>query len=61
MQAVGSVDAVLALSGGMGRSAVRRELAAAGELPRWIDLWFFWIRWVVPVAVIIALLSGWLG
>ncbi len=61
MQPVGSVAAVLALAWGLGRAKARRELAAAGELPWWIDVWFFWIRWVVPVAVLVALLSGWLG
>lgn len=61
MQPVGSVAAVLALTWGLGRRAARAQIAAGGTLPWWFGPWFLWIRWIVPVAVIVALLSGWLG
>ena len=61
MQPVGSVAAVTAVAWGLGRTKVRAELAKSGPVPRWVDFWFLWIRFVVPVAVILALLSGWLS
>lgn len=61
MQPVGSVFAVGALAWGLGRPAARAQLSTGAPLPRWFGLWFFWIRWVIPVAVIFALLSGWLA
>lgn len=61
MQPVGSVAAMAAMAWGLGRTRVRRELALSGELPRWVNLWFAWVRWVIPIAVLLALLSGWLG
>ena len=61
MQPVGSVAAMAALAWGLGRTRVRRELALSGQLPRWVNLWFVWVRWVIPIAVLLALLSGWLG
>lgn len=61
MQPVGSVAAVAALAWGLGRGAARAELAKTADVPRWVEGWFLWIRWVVPAAVIVALLSGWLG
>ena len=61
MQPVGSVAAVGALAWGLGLSSVRRQLEEAGRVPRWVNAWFFWVRYVVPAAVIVALLSGWLG
>ena len=61
MQPVGSVAAVVALAWGLGLPSVRRQLEEAGVVPRWINAWFFWVRYVVPVAVLMTLLSGWLG
>lgn len=61
MQPLGSVAAMAALAWGMGRDKVRRELLRSGDLPAWVNLWFEWIRWVIPIAVVIALISGWLG
>ena len=61
MQPVGSVAAVMALAWGLGLPAVRRQLAKSDPVPRWINVWFFWVRYVVPVAVLVALFSGWLG
>ena len=55
------VAAVAALAWGLGRGAARAELAKTTGVPRWVEGWFLWIRWVVPAAVIVALLSGWLG
>ena len=41
---------------------LRRVLEESqGEVPGWVDYWLFAIRFVVPVAVLVALLSGWFG
>ncbi len=61
MQPVGSVAAVLALAWGLGLPAVRRQLVGSEPAPRWVNAWFFWVRYVVPAAVLVALFSGWLG
>ncbi|HJO03220.1 MAG TPA: sodium-dependent transporter [Acidobacteriota bacterium] len=61
MQPVGSVAAVVALAWGLGRSSVRQQLTRSGSCPWWVSAWFFWVRYVVPAAVLVALLSGWLG
>lgn len=59
MQPVGSVAAVVALTWGLGREPVARQLADAGEVPRWVHVWFAWLRYGVPLAVTVALASGW--
>lgn len=61
MQPVGSVAAVLALAWGAGRQKTRAELARGADIPAWFPYWFLWIRYVIPVGVLVALLSGWLG
>ena len=61
MQPVGSAAAMSALAWGLGHRVARKQLEHEGELPFWIGYWVFAIQYVVPGAVIIALLSGWLG
>ncbi len=61
MQPVGSVAAMSALAWGLGRRVARAQLEHEGQLPVWIDYWVFAIRYLVPGAVLVALLSGWLG
>ena len=61
MQPVGSVAAMSALAWGLGKRVARQQLEYEGTVPIWIDYWIFAIRYVVPGAVIIALLSGWFG
>ncbi len=61
MQPVGSVAAMSALSWGLGTRVARAQLAHEGKLPVWIGYWAFAIRYLVPAAVLVALLSGWLG
>ena len=61
MQTVGSVAAVIALTWGLGLSSVRQELEKSGPAPWWFNAWFFWVRYVVPMAVLTALFSGWMG
>ena len=61
MQPVGSVAAMSALAWGLGRRVARAQLEHEGVVPVWINYWLFAIRYLVPVAVLIALLSGWLG
>jgi NSS family neurotransmitter:Na+ symporter len=61
MQPAGSVVALAALTWGLGRKKALSELANEdGEVPRWAGVWFFWVRYVVPIAVITALVSGWI-
>lgn len=59
MQPIGSVAAMSALAWGLGRRVARQQLEYQGTVPFWIDYWIFSIKYVVPGAVIIALLSGW--
>ncbi|MFQ5742690.1 MAG: sodium-dependent transporter [Acidobacteriota bacterium] len=61
MQPAGSVVALAALTWGLGRRQAQAELASAtGNLPRWVGAWYMWVRYAVPLAVIGALLSGWI-
>ncbi len=61
MQPLGSVLAVAALSWGLGRRRATAQLAAAnGEVPGWVATWYLWLRYVVPIGVLAALLSGWI-
>ena len=61
MQPLGSVLAVAALSWGLGRRRATAQLAAAnGDVPRWVGTWYLWLRYVVPIGVLAALLSGWI-
>ena len=61
MQPAGSVVALAALTWGLGRRKALSELSNEdGEVPRWANVWFFWVRYVVPIAVITALASGWI-
>ena len=61
MQPVGSVAAMSALAWGLGPAVARRQLEHDGKLPFWVGYWLFAIRYLVPAAVLVALLSGWLG
>jgi SNF family Na+-dependent transporter len=57
-QPLGSMLAVLAVGWFLDRA---RALESAGLGSRGLGrLWLFWIRWVVPGCVLIALVSGWL-
>ena len=61
MLPAGSVAAMAALTWGLGRTAVYRQLSGTGEAPRWFQGWYLWIRYVAPAAVVTALVSGWLA
>jgi NSS family neurotransmitter:Na+ symporter len=61
MQPVGSVVAVAALTWFLGRRRAAAQLASAnGDIPPWVDMWYLWLRYVVPIGVIGALVSGWI-
>ena len=61
MQPLGSVIAVVALAWGLGRRRAVAQLATeSGELPAWVGTWYLWLRYVVPLGVLGALVSGWL-
>jgi NSS family neurotransmitter:Na+ symporter len=60
MQPLGSVLAVAALCWGLGRRGAMAQLAANGEIPRWVNVWYLWLRYVVPIGVLGALASGWI-
>ena len=61
MQPAGSVVALAALTWGLGRRAALSQVAdEEGNIPRWAPIWFFWVRYVVPIAVLTALASGWI-
>ncbi len=61
MQPAGSVVALAALTWGLGRKGALDQFSDDdGNIPRWTSLWFFWVRFVVPLAVITALVSGWI-
>jgi NSS family neurotransmitter:Na+ symporter len=62
MQPLGSVVAVAALAWGLGKRKAAAQLASAdGQVPRWVGTWYFWLRYVVPLGVLGALVSGWVG
>ncbi len=58
-QPLGSLFALVAVAWCLGRG---RALAASGlaEGSRVARVWLFWIRYVVPIGVILALISGWI-
>ena len=61
MQPLGSVIAVAALTWGLGkRQAVAQLAAADGTVPGWVNTWYLWLRYAVPIGVIGALASGWI-
>jgi NSS family neurotransmitter:Na+ symporter len=61
MQPLGSVVAVAALAWGLGQRRAAAQLAAAdGTVPGWVPVWYFWLRYVVPIGVLAALASGWI-
>lgn len=59
LQPAGSVAAVVALAWGLGRTQALRQLGLHGELPAWGGIWFQWLRYAVPVGVVVALIAGW--
>ena len=59
LQPAGSVAAVVALAWGLGRSEAVGQLCPKGPVPAWSWVWFLWLRYVVPVGVIVALVAGW--
>jgi len=60
MQPLGSVLAVAALCWGLGRRGATAQLAANGEIPGWVNVWYLWLRYVVPIGVLGAVASGWI-
>lgn len=61
MQPLGSVVAVAALTWALDKRHAQAQLATeSGDLPAWVESWYRWVRWAVPVGVIGALLSGWI-
>lgn len=59
MQPAGSVVALVALAWGLGGRAARDEIGGTSGQPAWANVWYLWVRWVVPVAVVVVLVSGW--
>lgn len=57
MQPFGSLLAVVALAWGLGR---RRALAELGMDGGWARVWVVWLRYVLPIGLLIALFSSWL-
>ena len=37
-----------------------RDSGALDEIPTWVNVWYIWLRYVVPIGVLGALASGWL-
>ena len=61
MQPLGSVIAVAALTWGLGKRQASAQMAAAdGTVPTWVNTWYLWVRYGVPIGVIGALASGWI-
>lgn len=61
MQPLGSVIAVAALTWGLGKRRAVAQLAIAnGTVPTWVNTWYLWLRYGVPIGVVGALASGWL-
>jgi neurotransmitter:Na+ symporter, NSS family len=58
MQPLGSIFALAAVAWGLDRGRAL-DTAGFGAGRPWGGLWIFWIRWVVPVAVLSALVAGW--
>jgi NSS family neurotransmitter:Na+ symporter len=58
MQCFGAAMALFALTWGLGRSTALRQIfrTTEGALPK---LYFFWVKWVVPLGVLVAL-AGWI-
>ncbi|HEX9698787.1 MAG TPA: sodium-dependent transporter [Acidobacteriota bacterium] len=61
MQPLGSVIAVAALTWGLGKRHATAQMAAqSGAAPAWVASWYLWLRYVVPIGVVAALVSGWI-
>jgi len=56
MQVLGSTLAVLGLTWGFGKSEIIRELFGSDYRP-WQSMFYFWIKWVVPGALLFILMS----
>ncbi len=54
MQCLGSGLAILAVTLGLGRARALREMFGV-ERGRWLGLIYFWMRWVIPVGLLITL------
>ena len=59
MQPFGSLMALVAVAWSLERGRALKAAGLSGS--RLGRIWIFWIRYVVPLAVLIALISGWLG
>ena len=60
MQPVGSAFTLIGLGFFVSRGRALRE-AGRGAARPFGGLWLFWIRWVVPVAIVFVLFWGWSG
>ncbi len=59
MQPFGAGIAVVAVAWFIGRSVALQEMRKASRLP--VPTWiFYWIRYVLPAAIIVILVYGWL-
>ena len=59
MQPVGSAITLVALGWFVKRGRALAEINR-GSTIRVGGFWIFWIRWVIPVAVVLVLVYGWL-
>ena len=61
MQPAGSAVALFAFAWGLDRSVSICQLAKDGKVPAWAGSWYLWVRYVVPLAIVVALLWGWVA
>ena len=60
MQPIGSALTLIGLGWFVSRGRALSE-ANRGSTKPLGDLWLFWIRWVIPAAIVVILLWGWSG
>ncbi|MCG8435102.1 MAG: sodium-dependent transporter [Gammaproteobacteria bacterium] len=56
MQALGAGLAVAALTWGLGRKTVARQIFGRRE-SLWQNFYFFWLKWIIPAAIFLILVS----
>lgn len=62
MQPLGSALTLVALGWFVSRGRALKELVSGSKLSLdsfWTRAWFFWIRWVIPTAIVVVLVYGW--